>query len=83
MPSLLIVYHSLSGTCAELARAAAEGARQEQGVQVVVQRACDASVRDLAAADGLLLVAAENSGTLSGAMKVKFRPVSSTVTIGT
>ena len=69
MPSLLIVYHSQSGTCADLARAAAEGARQEEGVQVLVQRACDAGVRDLAAADGLLLVAAENSGSLSGGAK--------------
>ncbi len=69
MPSLLIVYHSQSGTCADLARAAAEGARQEEGVQVLVQRACDAGVQDLAAADGLLLVAAENSGSLSGGAK--------------
>lgn len=69
MKSLLIVYHTQSGSCARLARAAAEGARQEEGVNVVVLRACDAGVNDLAGADGLLLVAAENSGALSGGSK--------------
>lgn len=69
MTSLLIVYHTQSGSCAALARAAAKGARQEADVKVVVRRACDAGIDDLAAADGLLLVAAENSGSLSGGCK--------------
>ena len=69
MKSLLIVYHTQSGSCARLARAAADGARLEEGADVVVCRACDAGVKDLAAADGLLLVAAENSGALSGGSK--------------
>lgn len=69
MKSLLIVYHTQSGSCARLAQAAAEGAEAEAGIAVVVRRACDAGIRDLATADGLLLVAAENSGSLSGASK--------------
>ncbi|MEP5566987.1 MAG: NAD(P)H-dependent oxidoreductase [Halioglobus sp.] len=69
MKSLLIVYHTQSGSCASLARAAAEGATRDELVQVVVRRACDAGIADLATADGLLLVAAENSGSLSGACK--------------
>ena len=69
MKSLLIVYHTQSGSCAYLAKAAAEGARREEGVDTRVCRACDAGVRDLQASDGLLLVAAENSGSLSGASK--------------
>lgn len=69
MSSLLIVYHSQSGSCARLARAAASAAEQEEGVRVVLRRACDAGIIDLSAADGLLLVAAENSGTLSGGAK--------------
>ncbi len=69
MSTLLIVYHTQSGSCAALARAACEGANLEESVKVVVRRACDAGVEDLAAADGLLLVAAENSGSLSGACK--------------
>lgn len=69
MKRLLIVYHTQSGTCAQLAAAACEGARREEGVVVTVLRAWDASVVDLEAADGLLLVAAETSGSLCGAMK--------------
>lgn len=69
MKKLLIVYHTQSGTCAQLAAAACAGARREEGVAVSVLRAWDASVSDLAAADGLLLIAAENAGALCGAMK--------------
>ena len=69
MTSLLIVYHSQSGASAALARAACEGATAEAEVQVRVRRACDAGIEDLAWASGLLLVAAENSGSLSGGAK--------------
>lgn len=69
MPGLLIVYHTQSGSCARLAAAAAAGARAEGSVAVRLRRACDTSVADLASADGLLLVAAENSGALSGGAK--------------
>lgn len=69
MKSLLIAYHSQSGACAQLARAAWRGARAESGVAVVVRRAWDAGVEDLQACQGLLLVAAENSGSSSGGMK--------------
>ncbi len=67
MKSLLIVYHSQSGSSARLARAACEGAKAELLVNCL--RAWDACTDDLAGADGLLLVAAENSGSLSGGMK--------------
>jgi multimeric flavodoxin WrbA len=69
MKSLLIVYHSQSGTCAHLARAACYGAKLEAQVEVSVLRAWDAETSDLARADGLLLVMAENSGALCGTMK--------------
>jgi NAD(P)H-dependent FMN reductase len=69
MAGLLIVYHTQSGSCARLAAAAARGALSEGSVAVTLRRACEAGVADLAAADGLLLVAAENSGTLSGGAK--------------
>mgnify|MGYP001823133916 CR=1 FL=1 len=69
MKSLLIVYHSQSGTCAGLARAASLGARREEGVNVVVRRAWDAGTADLGEADGVMLVMAENSGALCGTMK--------------
>ncbi|RLQ22873.1 flavodoxin [Seongchinamella sediminis] len=69
MTSLLIVYHSQSGASAALARAALAGASAETGVQARLLRACDAGVADLVEASGLLLVAAENSGSLSGGAK--------------
>ena len=69
MKSLLIVYHSQSGASAKLARAAWRGASGEPGVAVCVLRAWDAGIEQLSAADGLLLVMAENSGALNGGMK--------------
>jgi len=69
LKSLLIVYHSQSGTCAGLARAAWRGAREEEGVDVTVRRAWDAGTADLGRADGVLLVMAENSGSMCGTMK--------------
>lgn len=69
MKSVLIVYHSQSGTCARLAMALRDGAAAEEGARVDVLRAWDAGTRDLVAADGVLLVMAENSGALCGAMK--------------
>jgi len=69
MKSLVIVYHSQSGSAAALAKAAWRGAGEETGVTTTVKRAWDASTADLIAADAVLLVAAENSGFVSGAMK--------------
>ena len=67
MTSMLIVYHSQSGSCAKLARAAGAGAQAELSVRTL--RAWDACTDDLEGADGLLLLAAENSGALCGGMK--------------
>ena len=69
MKQLLIVYSSQSGASAQLARASAAAAMEDALVEVHVQRAVDASVRDLQAASGVLLVTAENSGALAGSMK--------------
>ncbi|MEM6580160.1 MAG: flavodoxin [Pseudomonadota bacterium] len=69
MKSMLVVYHSQSGSCASLARAAWSEARREEGVNVEVLRAWDAGLTALTRADGVLLIAAENSGSLSGTMK--------------
>jgi len=69
MKSLLIVYHSQSGTCAQLARAAWRGATCEPELAIAVRRAWDAGTADLAQADGLLLVLAENSGAMCGTIK--------------
>ena len=69
MKSLLIVYHTQSGSAASLAKAAWQGAGEEADVNTSVKRALDACTADLLASDAVLLVAAENSGFVSGAMK--------------
>lgn len=69
MKSLLIVYHSQSGASAKLARAVWRGALGVEEVDTLVLRAWDAGLQALQDADGLLLIAAENSGALSGGMK--------------
>ena len=69
MKSLLIVYHSQSGTSAQLANAAWRGAQREADIEVAVMRAWDAGTVDLDRASGVLLVMAENSGALCGTMK--------------
>jgi hypothetical protein len=69
MKSLLIVYHSQSGTSAGLAQAAWRGARAESEIDVHLLRAWDAGTVELACSNGLLLVMAENSGALCGTMK--------------
>lgn len=69
MKSLLVVYHSQSGASASLARAAHAGAREEAGVHTRLRRTWDSGIAELRCADGLILVAAENSATLAGGMK--------------
>ena len=69
MKKLLIVYHSQSGTCASLAQAVMAGASMESEVESRLLRALDAGVADLAECDGVVLIAAENSGALAGGMK--------------
>ena len=69
MKSLLIVYHSQSGSSAELARAAWSGANCEPGIEARALRAWDAGIGDIQSASGLMLVAAENSATVNGGMK--------------
>ncbi len=66
---LLIVYHSQSGASFRLAAAARRGALREPDTALCWRRAWDAGIDELVACDGLLLVAAENSASLAGAMK--------------
>lgn len=68
-PQLLIAWHSQSGTCARLAAAAHAGASAAAAVTVAVGRCDDLGSVELARADGLLLVTAENGGRLAGGAK--------------
>lgn len=69
MKELLIVWHSMTGGSALMARAAADAARSEGGIRLRVLRAAEADGDDLLAADGYLFVCPENLATMAGAMK--------------
>jgi multimeric flavodoxin WrbA len=69
MKKLLIVYHSQSGNTRSLANSVLEGAREEEGVEVKIMMALQASLEDLLWCDGLLLGTPENFGFMSGALK--------------
>ncbi len=66
---LLIVWHSMTGGSALMARAAADAARCEDGVHVRLLRAVEAGGDDLLAADGYLFAFPENLAAMAGAMK--------------
>jgi len=69
MKRLLIVYHSQFGNTAQIADAAAAGARAVQEIETVLLRAADACTADLIAADALVLAASENFGGMAGMIK--------------
>lgn len=68
MTKVLVVYHSRSGNVAKMAAAVAEGATSG-GADVVLKKVDEATLEDLAAADGIILGAPTYFGTLSGEMK--------------
>ncbi|MFT4266797.1 MAG: NAD(P)H-dependent oxidoreductase [Xenophilus sp.] len=69
MKTLLIVYHSLTGATQQMAEAAAEAARAQEGVAVRLLRAAEAGSDDLLAADGYLFGTPENLASMAGLMK--------------
>lgn len=68
MANLLIVFHSQSGSNAQLAQAVLRGAHRETDVTPRLLRASDATTDDLLWADGVLFGSAENFGHLSGGL---------------
>lgn len=72
MKRLLIVWHSRTGGSQQMAEAAAEAARAETGVDVLLVGAAEASASDVLGADGYLFVCPENLAALSGQMKEFF-----------
>ena len=69
MKTLLIVYHSLTDGTRQMAQAAYDGARKEEGVQVRMLRAPEAGPEDLLAADGYVFATPENLAAMAGIMK--------------
>lgn len=69
-PTLLILWHSRTGTARAMAGAAAEAAREECAVRLV--GAEEAGPDDVLAASGYLFVCPENLASMTGAMKEFF-----------
>lgn len=69
MKRLLIVWHSLTGGTAQMAREAAAGAAREPEVEVRLLAASQAGPADVLAADGLIFATPENLAAMSGIMK--------------
>jgi multimeric flavodoxin WrbA len=69
VPTLLIVYHTLTGGTRQMAEAAAAGATLEAGVAVRLMRAADAGPDHVLAADGYLFATPENLAAMAGIMK--------------
>ena len=69
MKKLLIVYQSLTGGTAQMAHAAATGARASAAVAVQLLTAPQTAPEHLLAADGYLFACPENLASMAGLMK--------------
>ena len=69
MTRILVVYHSQTGRTAKMARAVADGAKAVEHTEVVLKRACEATLEDLLVCSGLAVGTPENFGYMSGMIK--------------
>ena len=69
MKTLLIVYHSLTGGSIAMARAVADGAASEAGLQILLLHASQADAAHLLDSDGYVFVTPEMLGSMAGLMK--------------
>jgi len=66
---LLIIWHSVTGGTAQMARAAAASAADESGTTTRLLRATEAGPDDMLAADGYVFATPENLAAIAGIMK--------------
>jgi|YelNatPaOPRAMG01_1025707.scaffolds.fasta_scaffold46901_4 flavorubredoxin len=69
MAKVLIVYHSMSGNTEAAAKAVEKGARQVEGVEVVLKKAMDATVEDLLECDAIAIGTPDYFSYMAGALK--------------
>lgn len=69
MRHLLIVWHSMTGGTERMASAAADGAMAEEGIEVRLLHAKDATADDVLRAEGYIFATPENLASMSGQMK--------------
>ncbi len=77
MPRLLVVHHTPSPSLHDMVGAVLDGTGAEgiEGVEVVTGPALSTTASDVLAADGFVLVAPANLGTMAGALKHFFDSV--------
>ena len=68
-PTLLIVYHSVTGGTLQMAQAAARGAGRVAGLNLRMLRAQDAGADALLSANGYLFATPENLAAVAGVIK--------------
>ena len=68
-PTLLIVYHSVTGGTQQMAQAAARGAGRVAGLKLRLLRAQDAGADDLLQANAYVFATPENLAAIAGLMK--------------
>jgi multimeric flavodoxin WrbA len=69
MPTLLVLWHSLTGGTRQMAEAAARGAETEAGCAVRLLHAAEADAAALLGADGYLFATPENLAAMAGITK--------------
>ena len=69
MAKILIVYDSKTGNTEKMAYAVAEGARQVNGIEVIIKKADQTSLDDLLAADGIIMGSPTYYGQMSARLK--------------
>jgi len=69
LAKILIVYDSRTGNTEKMALAVAEGARQVEGVEVIVKKVDMTSLEDLLAADGIIMGSPTYYGQMSAKLK--------------
>jgi multimeric flavodoxin WrbA len=69
MAKVLIVYHSMSGNTEAAAKAVEKGARQVEGVEVVLKKALEATVEDLLECDAIAIGTPDYFSYMAGALK--------------
>lgn len=67
--TILVIYHSQSGTMERLAHRFVQGAAKEEEVAVLLKRACEARVEDLLHCDAIAIGSPEYFGTMAGMIK--------------
>lgn len=67
--TILVIYHSQSGTMEAMANRFADGAAREENISVVLKKAGDASLEDLLNCNALGIGSPEYFGTMAGMIK--------------